>query len=271
MSWSGGKDSTASIILAHENNEPLDIIIFSEIMFDKKNGISGENPLHIDFIKNKAKPLFESWGYKVLIVRSEMDYLDSFYRVIKHPRKHMEHKGKYFGFPTSGRCGVKRDCKLRPINDFYKSLKDPYTQYVGICIDEPKRLESLHKNAGTISLLEKYGYTEQMAKEKCQEYGLLSPCYEFSKRNGCWFCSNSKLEEHRKIRELYPEAWDRFVKLEQEQNIAFNKWNIYGDTLTKRNELLDNKDNVYHQMTIFDYSYQQMTIFDYSDTGGTIT
>ena len=27
-SWSGGKDSTASIILAHEHNEPLDLIIY---------------------------------------------------------------------------------------------------------------------------------------------------------------------------------------------------------------------------------------------------
>ena len=26
-SWSGGKDSTASIILAHEHNEPLDLIM----------------------------------------------------------------------------------------------------------------------------------------------------------------------------------------------------------------------------------------------------
>ena len=61
-SWSGGKDSTASIILAHEHNEPLDLIIFSEVMFDKN--ISGELPEHIDFIKNKCIPLFESWGYE---------------------------------------------------------------------------------------------------------------------------------------------------------------------------------------------------------------
>ena len=46
-SWSGGKDSTASIILAHEHNEPLDAIVFSEVMFDLKNKISGENPRHI--------------------------------------------------------------------------------------------------------------------------------------------------------------------------------------------------------------------------------
>ncbi len=61
--WSGGKDSTASIILAHEHGEPLDLIIFSEVMFDKE--ISGEPPEQIDFIKNTAIPVFESWGYKV--------------------------------------------------------------------------------------------------------------------------------------------------------------------------------------------------------------
>ena len=57
-SWSGGKDSTASIILAHEHNEPLDAIVFSEVMFDLKNKISGENPRHIKFIRETAKPLF---------------------------------------------------------------------------------------------------------------------------------------------------------------------------------------------------------------------
>ena len=34
-SYSGGKDSTATVILAHEYNEPLNKIIISEVMFDK--------------------------------------------------------------------------------------------------------------------------------------------------------------------------------------------------------------------------------------------
>lgn len=76
-SWSGGKDSTASIILAHENNEPLDLIIFSEVMFDKN--ISGELPEHIDFIKNKCISLFESWEYEVKILRSDKTYMDCFH------------------------------------------------------------------------------------------------------------------------------------------------------------------------------------------------
>ena len=61
-SCSGGKDSIATIILAHENKEPLDEIVFAEVMFDEET--SGELPEHIDFIKNRAFPLFERWGYK---------------------------------------------------------------------------------------------------------------------------------------------------------------------------------------------------------------
>ena len=43
-SCSGGKDSVATILLAAQNNEPLDEIVFSEVMFDKET--SGEVPEH---------------------------------------------------------------------------------------------------------------------------------------------------------------------------------------------------------------------------------
>jgi hypothetical protein len=77
-SWSGGKDSTASVILDHIHGLPPSTIIFSEVMFDKKRGISGELPEHIDFVMNKAKPIFESWGYKVEIVRAKKGLFRSF-------------------------------------------------------------------------------------------------------------------------------------------------------------------------------------------------
>ena len=53
-SCSGGKDSVATILLAAEKNEPLDEVIYSEVMFDQK--ISGEVPEHRDFIHQKLKP-----------------------------------------------------------------------------------------------------------------------------------------------------------------------------------------------------------------------
>lgn len=250
VSWSGGKDSTASIILAHENNEPIDSIVFSEVMYDLKKDISGENPRHIKFIKEVAKPLFESWGYKVDILRANRDYLDFFNRVIERPRKYMDHKGKKFGFPAYGMCGVKRDLKLKPLNDYYKNIQEDITQYVGICIDEPKRLESLRKQNNRISLLEKYGYTEEMAMKKCKEYGLLSPCYELSKRGGCWFCPNAKLKEHMEIKTLYPDVWQQFIDLELDSNIAHNKFNPFGKTL---HEIDEDIQSANAQMSIFDF------------------
>lgn len=42
--WSGGKDSTATIVLAHELGIPIDLIIISLIWFDKKRGIYAEYP-----------------------------------------------------------------------------------------------------------------------------------------------------------------------------------------------------------------------------------
>ena len=51
---------------------------------------------------------------------------------------------------------------------------------VGIAADEPKRIPRLNvsgKSIQKVSLLVKYGYTEEMAKAKCIEYQLLSPIY----------------------------------------------------------------------------------------------
>lgn len=57
-----GKDSVATVILAKEHNEPLDEVVYCEVMFDDQ--ISGEVPEHRDFIYEIAKPIFESWGDK---------------------------------------------------------------------------------------------------------------------------------------------------------------------------------------------------------------
>ena len=47
-SCSGGKDSVATILLAAEKNEPLDEVIYSEVMFDQDQwrspGASGLYP-----------------------------------------------------------------------------------------------------------------------------------------------------------------------------------------------------------------------------------
>ena len=77
-SWSGGKDSMATILLALENNEPLDRVVFAEVMFDHKRGISGEIPEHIEWVYSVAIPKLEQMGVKVDVVKSEKDYVHFF-------------------------------------------------------------------------------------------------------------------------------------------------------------------------------------------------
>ena len=238
--WSGGKDSTATIILAHLKQQEISEILFTEVMYDNRRGISGELPEHIHFIKKVAKPLFEEWGFPVTIISAETDYITHFNRIIERPIKHMEHKGKSFGFPPGKMCAIRRDCKIKPaamyLNDKYGT--DGYIQFLGICADEESRLASLQR-AGHRSLLAEYGFTQQDAKDLCESFGLLSPYYEFSKRGGCWMCLYARPLEHAQIKRYYPEVWAEFVSLESRTDLAFSRWNPFGDTLKERDQKLN--------------------------------
>lgn len=216
--YSGGKDSRATVALAHEFGEKIDLIVFSEVMFDKN--ISGELPEHIDFVRNEAIPLFQSWGYEVKILHSELTYMDMFSHVATKGKR----VGSQLGFPMAGKCIINDRCKIKPIRNFINSYNEEITQYVGIALDEPRRLEKL-KNTNKVSLLEKYGYTEQMAFALCKKYDLLSPVYDFAPRGGCWFCPNARDCELRHLRNNHRDLWDKLLQLEETPNLIGNKWN----------------------------------------------
>ena len=213
-SCSFGKDSIATILLAIENNEPLDGAVFSEVMFDLKRNISGENPEHIKWIYDVAIPKLEKLGCPVEVVRAERDYMHCFHNIIKSGR----YKGKKPGWPMGGKCVIQSQCKIPPVRRYYRRFNEPVTQYVGIAVDEPIRLARM--KPGQISLLAKYGYTEEMAMAKCVEYDLVSPIYQSSHRGGCWFCPNCKIPVFAEFRKKHPELWSELQLLSKEDNLA---------------------------------------------------
>ena len=158
-SCSFGKDSIATILLALEHNEPLDAVVYSEVMFSHTDNISGEYPEHSEWIHRTAIPKLQSMGVHVDVLKSPKDYI-SFFRSAVGGGKW---KGSLYGFPIGGMCVINRELKLKPIHQYYHAINDDITQYVGIASDEPKRLARLKGNQ--ISLLDKYGYTEAMAKQ----------------------------------------------------------------------------------------------------------
>lgn len=233
-SCSFGKDSIATILLALENNEPLDRVVFSEVMFDREKGISGEIPEHIEWVYNVAIPKLENMGVKVDVVRAKKDYVSFFRKCCSRGK----YKGKIIGFPMGGKCAINSQCKIKPIHDYYKQFSDfKIVQYVGIAKDEPIRLARLKNN--TISLLAKYGYTEQMAMNKCKEYNLLSPIYENRTRGGCWFCMNSRIKSYVHIRKNHNYLWCRLRELSETPNLCTYGFK-YEKTLQEVEREMDN-------------------------------
>ena len=216
-SCSFGKDSLATLLLAMEHGEPLDEAVYCEVMFDET--ISGEVPEHRDFIYNTAIPRLEEMGVWVKVLRSEKTYVDLFTgKVTRGPKK-----GMLRSFPICGKCAVQRDCKIRPIQQYQKSLPTDAVQYIGIAQDEQEHL--LRLTGQQVSLLEKYHFTEEDAKQLCRKAGLLSPVYAFTDRGGCWFCPNAKARELRHLYDHHPDLWMRMLELQELPGKVSEKFN----------------------------------------------
>lgn len=226
-SCSFGKDSLATILLALEHGEPLDGAVYCEVMFDQN--ISGEIPEHRNFIYDRGIPFLERNGVKVTVLRSEMTFMDSFYRVLTKG----DHVGKINAWPLCGRCCIQRDCKLSAINAYQKEQGNGLVQYIGIAYDEQKRLLRLDETR-QVSLLAKYKKTEADATELCKRAGLYSPVYEFTSRGGCFFCPNAKRRELRHLYDHHPDLWERLLICQQAENKVTEKFN--------RNERIDEID-----------------------------
>ena len=62
-----GKDSMATVILALKHKEPLDEVVYCEVMFDEET--SGEVPEHRNFVYGIAIPFLKRVGIPVHIVK----------------------------------------------------------------------------------------------------------------------------------------------------------------------------------------------------------
>lgn len=216
--WSGGKDSTASVIIAHEKQLPVDCVVMCIIWFDKSRGIYAENPKHMQWVLDYAKPLFESWGYRVVLVENDKDYLYWFHKVKTDKCKKSENIGKKYGWLIGGKCKMNRS-KTEPLNRFFKSMQQPFVVYEGIAADEWKRLERMHAKRNHQSVLETYHITEFDAYGICLKYGLLSPIYDSNRRRqGCWFCPNQSYEEMADTKTNLSALWRELEKLDKVPN-----------------------------------------------------
>lgn len=218
---SGGKDSLATCILLHWLDIPFRTIT-AEVWW--KDNITGENPYHYDFMHEKAFPKLQSWGCECNTVRSKITAYEYMTTPIAKSSKHPERVGKLRGFPLCGKCGIQRDCKTRPCENFYKKQKEDYTVILGIANDEKDRILTNHAN-NKISILELLCIEEFQTYGVCAQEDLLSPTYSFSYRGGCWFCPNQKIQELELLYRCFPHLWEELMAIQRLENKVQENFN----------------------------------------------
>lgn len=93
-------------------------------------------------------------------------------------------------------------------------------EYLGIAADEPKRFGQLNEKKR--APLVEFGIEEDLCGLYCQYAGMLSPSYETSCRDGCWFCHNQGVDQLRLLRKNYPDRWALLLKWDKDSITTFH-------------------------------------------------
>ena len=92
-------------------------------------------------------------------------------------------------------------------------------EYLGIAADEPERHGQL--NDRKRAPLVEFGIDEDLCGLYCQYNDMLSPSYETSCRDGCWFCHNQGVNQMRLLRRNWPDHWALLMKWDLDSPVTF--------------------------------------------------
>lgn len=205
VSLSGGKDSTAMLLMLLEKGEAVDEVVFFDTGMEfpemREHLAKLENYTGIEFTRLRMDPSFE--------------YL-MFVRRLKRGKRKAEN-GYGWPRPNARWC---TSYKTRTINKYLEKLS-PDEVCIGIAADETGR----NKNPPPSRYpLVEWGVTESDALSYCASSGFdWGGLYEKKNRVSCWCCPLQSLDDLRVLREFHPELWER---LQEMDSLAYNTFRI---------------------------------------------
>lgn len=196
--YSGGKDSTAMLILIKKHNLSLDEIVYADVGDWMWGGVN-----------EHLKKVEEYMDMPITKIDISPQLIEGF---------------KKWGFPSPlvrWCTGLKRD----NINKYLGKYKSGLTQYVGMAADELHRTENKRYKKGVIKYpLIDYGYTEKDALKLCYDEGFdFGGVYEQRSRYNCWCCPLQKLDELRVLFKYYPDLWQKMREMQWESPNDFRQ------------------------------------------------
>ena len=199
VSFSGGKDSTAMLLMMLEKGIHIDRVICVDTTkeFPQMYG-------HIEKVQAMIEPL------KIETVKIDFDYW--FGEHIKTRGKRKGEKG--YGFPDFRNrwcTSLKREAVKKILN----TIPEESSQFHGIAIDEKER--ALKNKGRNIQYpLVEWKITEKQALEYCYSKGLdWGGLYEKFHRVSCWCCPLSRIGELRVLYTDFPDLWKELQEMDK--------------------------------------------------------
>lgn len=211
VNLSGGKDSTALLLMLLERGKKIDHIVFADTGKDFPQ-MRDHLARLAEYIKTKYPAAPEITTLKADV---SFDYL-----MFEHIKTKGKRKGSAgYGWATMLARWCTAKLKTAVINNFARTLGDDYMHYIGIAVDEPKRLKSdPHKQYP----LADWGITEAAALQYCYNLGFdWDGLYKHFDRVSCWCCPLKNLRELKTLWKYYPDLW---AELRSMDDRAFNQF-----------------------------------------------
>lgn len=215
-SISYGKDSLKMLDVIKTRGLPLDRIITFDVW--ATDDILAEFPEVTEFKKKMDIYIKNKYGIEVehLYAKdkdgSKLTYEKQFYRVYQDG----ENKGRIYGFPFTK--GAWCNSRLK-IGARIGAIKTGDIEYIGLAYDEKKRHKII--TSQKIAPLELFGIDEDLCGLHCMYEGILSPSYDDSDRDGCWFCHNQGVNQLRALRRKHPQLWALLLKWDNDSPVTF--------------------------------------------------
>lgn len=227
MGWivpfSGGKDSTATIIVMLENKITIDKIVHVRMMATES--IYATHQIMVDFVDD-CMARFISLGLNVEIIRSIP--FDSFAKKIFKKSKYEDRIGKNYGFTS---C-MRRMCSFQKEKVRCCATERSNTM-LGICYDEPERMRP-----GIHSILFEKKITQSMSFDICKRHGMLSPLYGIGiKRDGCFFCPNASKKERKLLNNEQLKLIDTWARMTPKSACLQEDWRFRLEEINIQQEL----------------------------------
>jgi 3'-phosphoadenosine 5'-phosphosulfate sulfotransferase (PAPS reductase)/FAD synthetase len=210
VSFSGGKDSTAMLLMMIEKGIKIDRIINVDTTkeFD-------EMYEHIERVKEYIRP------YTIETVRIDFDYWFS---------EHVKRSGtRGNGWPSFMRrwCtrikieALKHIITGKEYNNKKRSsptMPKNIIEYHGVAADEVNRIK-----LGVQYPLVAWGMTEEDCLSYCYKKGFRwGGLYEKMSRVSCWCCPLSRMGELKVLYDDYPEKWKELQEMDKKQTFRFS-------------------------------------------------